>query len=151
VEPDPFVVKDILETSNSIYWIGRHNLRLIHGGEAAALALMKEESREVLLIDERTTRMLVEDAEELCKVLCDQTAYRVVMDTERLGHFRSIVPDIKIIRSSEVAAVAYEKGILSRNLGSKGKEVFASVLYALKFSGCAISWQEIEDYVRALS
>jgi predicted nucleic acid-binding protein len=149
-EPEPSLVRDVLETGNSIYRIDKHDLRLIHGGEAAALALMREKSSDVLLIDERTTRMMVEDPAVLCEVLSSQMSRRVFMDAGRLAHFRTLVPDVKIIRSCEVAAIAYEKGILSRNLGSSGREVFAAVLYALKFSGCAVSWQEIEDYLRAI-
>lgn len=149
-KPDPKVTRRILEDSNSVYRIRKRPLSLVHLGEAEALALLSEVDADALLIDERTTRMLMEDAEGLRGILEDQNNSRVDMDTRRLESFRRAVDGIDIIRSSEIAAVAYEKGILSRNLGFEGKDALMASLYALKFSGCAISWQEIEDYARVL-
>ncbi len=146
MNPEPLITQEILNTANSIYCIKRHPLRLIHEGEAAALALLAGLEASCLLIDERTTRMLIEDADGLRKVLSNQLGRRVDMDRQRLEAFRSIVPGVSIIRSSEIAAVAYEKGILGRNLGNSGKEALMAMLYALKFSGCAISWNELEEY-----
>jgi predicted nucleic acid-binding protein len=145
--PEPLITREIMELSNSIYRVKNHPLHLIHKGEAAALALIAGIEADALLIDERTTRLLIEDAEALRNVLTDQLGRHVDMDHQKLAAFNDIIPDIRIIRSSEVAAVAYEKGILSRNLGNPGKEALMATLYALKFSGCAISWQEIDEYM----
>lgn len=145
--PEPLITQEVLDTANSVYCIKKHPLRLIHVGEAAALALLAGIDASALLIDERTTRMLIEDADGLRVVLSNQLGRRVDIDHQRLEAFRSVVPDVSIIRSSEIAAVAYEKGILGRSLGNNGKEALMAMLYALKFSGCAISWQEIEEYV----
>jgi predicted nucleic acid-binding protein len=144
--PEPLITREILNTANSVYRAKKHPLRLIHEGEAAALALLAGVDASALLIDERTTRMLIEDADGLRGVLCGQLGRRVDMDVRMLDAFRGIVSDVRIIRSSEIAAVAYEKGILGRSLGGCGKEALMAMLYALKFSGCAISWQEIEEY-----
>ena len=146
-DPGPDATCRILDVSNSIYRIRKHRLHLIHRGEAEALALMKQVGADVLLIDERTTRMIIEDAEQLRQILSQQINKRVEIDYEMLMEFKDIVGDIQVIRSSEVAAVAYEKGVLGSSLGAEGKEALAAMLYALKFSGCAISWQEIEDYL----
>ncbi|MFZ2454910.1 MAG: hypothetical protein WAX07_00305 [Candidatus Altiarchaeia archaeon] len=145
--PEPLITREIMDLSNSIYHINNHPLHLIHKGEAAALALIAGIDADVLLIDERTTRLLLEDAEALRVVLSDQMGRRVDMDRQKLAAFNEIIPDIRIIRSSEVAAVAYERGILGRNLGSGGIESLMATLYALKFSGCAISWHEIDEYM----
>jgi predicted nucleic acid-binding protein len=145
--PEPLITQEIMDLSNSIFRVKNHPLHLIHKGEAAALALLAGIEADALLIDERTTRMLIEDAETLRRVLSDQLGRHVDMDHLKLAAFNDIIPDIKIIRSSEVAAVAYEKGILGRNLGNPGKEALMATLYALKFSGCAISWQEIDEYM----
>ena len=47
----------------------------------------------------------------------------------------------KIIRSSELIYVAYKKGLIRW----KNKEILDGLLYALKFKGCAISGDEIEQ------
>jgi predicted nucleic acid-binding protein len=145
--PEPLITQEIMNLSNSIYRVKKHPLHLIHIGEAAALALLSGIEADALLIDERTTRMLIEDAETLRTVLSDQLGRHVDMDHQKLAAFNEIIPDVRIIRSSEVVAVAYEKGILGRNLGNPGKEALMATLYALKFSGCAISWQEIDEYM----
>lgn len=147
MNPEPLITREIMDLSNSIYSIRNHPLRLIHKGEAAALALISGIEADGLLIDERTTRLLIEDAETLRRVLSDQMRRSVEIDEKKLAAFRDILPDIRIIRSSEVAAVAYEKGIIGRNLGNNGKEALMATLYALKFSGCAISWNEIDEYL----
>jgi predicted nucleic acid-binding protein len=145
--PEPLITEEIMNLSNSIYHVKNHPLHLIHKGEAAALALLAGIEADAFLIDERTTRMLIEDPETLRTVLSDQLGRHVDMDHQKLAAFSDILPDISILRSSEVAAVAYEKGILCRNLGNPGKEALMATLYALKFSGCAISWQEINEYM----
>ena len=48
---------------------------------------------------------------------------------------------IKIIRSTELAYVAYKKGLLRYKNG----DVLGAVLYGLKFKGAAISGDEIEE------
>ena len=146
-DPVAGATSDILGISNSIYRVKKHPLRLIHEGEAEALAVMREVGSDVLLIDERTTRMIIENAEQLRQILSQQINRRVDMDYEMLMSFKDLVGDVQVIRSSEVAAVAYEKGLLQKSLGTDGKEALAAMLYALKFSGCAIAWREIEEYL----
>lgn len=147
VNPEPLITEEVMRLSNSVYRIRNHPLHLVHRGEAAALALLSGVEADALLIDERTTRMLIEDPETLRGVLSEQLGRRVDMDSRSLAALRDMLPSVRIIRSCEVAAIAYEKGILGRNLGSSGKDALMATLYALKFSGCAISWREIEEYM----
>lgn len=144
--PSPALTRQIMDVSNSVYHMHKQNIKLIHLGEAAALALAKEINADAFLIDERTMRMVLEDPEQLKVVLSSQVNHGVDIDYKQLELFKALVPNIKLIRSCEVAAVAYEKGVLGKALGDGRKEAFLSVLYALKFSGCSISWDEIEEY-----
>jgi predicted nucleic acid-binding protein len=149
-EANPRLTDEIIEISNSIYSVKKQYIKLIHRGEAGALALVRDIDADGFLIDERTMRMILEDPEMLSSVLRSQTNQRVEINYRNLEVFRELVPQVKIIRSSEVAAVAYEKGVLGENLGDNRKEAFLAVLYALKFSGCAISWDEIDEYTSIL-
>jgi hypothetical protein len=149
-EANTRLTDEIIEVSNSIYSVKKQYIKLIHRGEAGALALARDINADGFLIDERTMRMMIEDPEMLSSVLRSQTNQRVEINYKNLEVFRELIPPVKIIRSSEVAAVAYEKGVLGRNLGDNRKDAFLAVLYALKFSGCAISWDEIEDYASIL-
>lgn len=144
--PSKALVDRIMDVSNSVFRVHRQNIKLIHLGEAAALALAAETNADAFLIDERTMRMLLEDPEQLREILSSQINRSVEIDYRRLEVLRGLIPQINLIRSAEVVAVAYEKGVLGRVLGDGRKEAFLSVLYALKFSGCSISWDEIEEY-----
>jgi predicted nucleic acid-binding protein len=149
-EANPRLTDEIIDVSNSIYSVKKQYIKLIHRGEAGALALARDVGADGFMIDERTMRMIIEDPEMLSSVLSSQINQKVAINYRNLEIFRELVPPVKIIRSSEVAAVAYEKGVLGRNLGDSRKEAFLAVLYALKFSGCAISWGEIEEYAAIL-
>ena len=47
----------------------------------------------------------------------------------------------RFIRSSELVFMAYKKKIIEIN----DKHALEALLYATKFKGCAISWEEIEQ------
>ncbi len=146
-DADPKITDEILERANSIFMLNNHYLRIIHKGEAEAVSLLKEINANALLIDERTMRVLIENPERLRDVLSYQNNHNIGINHRNLELFKGIIPGISVIRSSEIAAIAYERGIFNNYLGSNGKDVLEAVLYALKFSGCAISWQEIEEYL----
>lgn len=146
-DADPKITGEILDRANSIFELSNHYLRIIHKGEAEAISLLKEINANALLIDERTMRLLIENPEQLRDVLSRQNNQNISINHRNLELFSSIIPDVSIIRSAEIAAIAYEKGILNNYIGSNGKDVLEATLYALKFSGCAISWQEIDEYL----
>ena len=52
-----------------------------------------------------------------------------------------IFPNYKFIRSTELVFVAYKKGIINIH----GKNVLDALLYATKFKGSSISFEEIEE------
>ena len=66
-----------------------------------------------------------------------------------LSEFKSRTKGLKVLRSTELALVAYEMGLLDNFLKNHDKnELVDAVLWGLKTRGCAISPHEIEDYVR---
>lgn len=149
-KPDSHLTHRILDLSNSVYSFRGYSMKIIHEGEAEALSLAKAMGADALLVDERTTRLLIEDPEELGKVLSSRNQKEVRMDYGKLQALEKIVSGVSVIRSSEIAAVAYENGILEKYLGKEDHKVLEAVLCALKFSGCSISWDEISEYMRAV-
>jgi hypothetical protein len=114
-------------------------------GEAAALALaqiMKKKTKGdcVIAIDERTARMLVENPENLRKVLERKFHTSVKADLKGLKSFQGF----KIIRSTEIVYMAYKKK-LTKVSGPKALE---ALLYGLRFKGASISDEEIVDYIK---
>ena len=149
--PSNDLTDKILNNSNSIFQINGRSLKILHEAEAEALALAKELNADAFLIDERTTRLLLENPNDLKELLSYRNQKNIAINYKELESLRRLVPKIPIIRSTEVAAIAYEKGIITKNIGMTGTHVLEAVLCALKFSGCAISWDEINEYKRIIS
>jgi predicted nucleic acid-binding protein len=140
----------IAKAANQIYRIHGKPLKIIHEAEAEAIGLALELSADALLIDERTTRLVMESPKQLSELLSYRNKAKVKMDEAALSRFKSILPKTPVIRSAEIVAVAYERGLLTSMHGVEDKSVFEAALNALKFSGCAITWDEIEEYKKAV-
>ena len=133
--------KSVLEIANSIFLGKGKDLHIIDSGEAACLALSsilnKKGIENLIVIDERTTRMLVERPENLAKFLRRKLHVRITFNKNNFSFFKNH----KIIRSAELMYVAYKKGLVDLKNGM----VLDALLYAVKFKGCAISEEEIKE------
>lgn len=141
--------KQLTDLTNSLFRYGKHNVNIIHGGEAESIALMEKQGIQTLLIDERTTRLLIEDREALKKYIEHRTGFHLKINHKIAKQLGDELGSINVIRSSELLAWAYENGLLDRY--GEGRELLHASLYGLKYSGCAISTEEIEDYMRLLA
>lgn len=145
-KPDAESTREIRDAANSIFWIKHKPLRILHEGEAEALVLAKDNG--VLLIDERTLRFLVENPEGMKGLLQRRMNREVYENRDNMKAFQGLSKEVPIIRSSEIIAVAYETGLLEKYFSGEGREVLESCLWALKFSGCSLTREEIDDYLR---
>ncbi|NPA77123.1 MAG: hypothetical protein GXN93_05225 [Candidatus Diapherotrites archaeon] len=139
------LVEEFTRIANSAYVAHHRPLRIIHRGEAEAIILAKIMDN-VLLVDERTIRLLLEDPEELKYLLERRTGAHIRHNRDMTERLQEIAGDVLMLRSADIVAYAYEEGIL----GPKNKEYIEAALYALKYAGCAISEQEIQEYVSKL-
>src|SRR3989344_4929019 len=132
---------EILNLANSFFIGNGKEIHLIDFGEASCLALSRflteRGIKNVLAIDERTTRMLVEKHENMREFLEKKLHVRIKVNHESLRFFNGF----KIIRSTELAYVAYKKGLVKL----KNADVLDALLYAMKFKGASISSEEIEE------
>lgn len=120
-------------------------ISIIQEGEAACLAfvnLVKEDC--VIVIDERTTRMMIEAPENL-EGMMERKLHAPLDSTLSL---LDGMKDFKFIRSAELLYVAWKKGLVLDSGGKKDKDLLDALLYGVKFKGCAISSREIEDMKR---
>jgi hypothetical protein len=133
--------KEILEIANGIFMNGRNNVNIMHLGEASCLALSRilfeKGVDNVIVIDERTTRMLVEKPENLKDLLERKLHTSIALVKKDFGYFK----DFKIIRSAELIYVAWKKNLINFKKGN----VLDALLYALKYKGCSISDEEIGE------
>lgn len=133
--------KEILKIANSIYKESGKKLDLIHNGEASCIALYKilqeRKFQPIIAVDERTTRMLCESPKNLKELLEKKLHTKINYDKTKTKYFLGI----KIIRSTELAYVAYKKGLTQFS----GRPGLDALLHALKYKGCSISYEEIEE------
>ena len=136
---------EIMTLANTCFSGSGREIHLLDVGEASCLALSRilteKGIKNVLAIDERTTRMLAEKHENLREFLEKKLHVKISINHESIKFFR----DFKIIRSPELAYVAYKKGLVDLK---DGKVVLDALLYAMKFKGASISEDEIEEMKR---
>ncbi len=135
---------EILDKANTTFYGADKDIHLIELGEASALAISKmlneKGIKNVIAIDERTTRSLSETPNELKKYLEGKLHTKMTVKQENINFFK----EFKFIRSTELIYVAHKKGVLRL----KGPENLSAILYALKYKGCAISGKEIKEIIK---
>jgi hypothetical protein len=130
----------ILKQANNALKSSRthQRIQLIQSGEASCMAFSNLCNAEnVIVIDERTTRIMIEAPENLKGLLERKLGTQIVEVSDSLSKFKHQ----KFIRSPELIYIAYEKGFLQE----KTKEFLDAILFALKMKGSAISLKEIEE------
>ncbi|MDO8428501.1 MAG: hypothetical protein Q7S92_04785 [Candidatus Diapherotrites archaeon] len=122
-------------------------IQILHKGEAESLALMQQVNSRILCMDEKTTRMLIETPNELRELIQRRQGINIQVNSTILNELNQIIPKPIIIRSTELIALAYEEGLLNETITNTIKAARAA-LYAVKYAGCAVSEEEIENYLR---
>ncbi|PIN92752.1 hypothetical protein COU54_05830 [Candidatus Pacearchaeota archaeon CG10_big_fil_rev_8_21_14_0_10_31_24] len=133
--------REFMEKANHAVMIRGKWVNIVSEAEMACLAissiLSKQNIKSIIAIDERTTRILSEKPESLELLMSKKLHQNIKLQSPDLEIFKGF----QFIRSPELVYVAYKKGLL--NL--KGKKVLEAALYATKFKGSAVSFEEIEQ------
>ncbi len=135
------MTREIINLANNTFFGHGNAIHIIDSGEASCLALSKllneKGVKNVLVVDERTLRILGEKPENLLALLNKKLHTEIESKEENFNFFR----DFRFIRSTELIYIAYKKGIVKL----KNHEVLDALLYAMKFNGCSISDDEISE------
>lgn len=142
--------KEIMSMANNIFVTKNKAIHLVDAGEAAQIALANKLNIKTLVIDERTTRTLLEAPMKLQQHLERESKKPVFVDQKLLNSFLEKVGKFNIIRSSELIVIAYNFGYFDK-YGKDKENALESALYTLKFSGCSLSYEEINDFMRELN
>ena len=132
----------IMTIANSTFHAKGKNIHLIDKGEAASLALSAIlnksdiKKQNVIAVDERTTRMLCENPENLRKLLQKKLRTKIKARKEQYAYFKQF----KIIRSTELIFIANKKKLFDL----QDPRALEAMLYGLKYKGCSISNDEIK-------
>ncbi len=115
-------------------------VEIVSEAEMSCLALssiLTEKGTENLIgVDERTTRLLTEKPENIEKLMSSRMHQQVKLEKNNFGAFKNF----KFIRSTELVYVAFKKGLLQ----IQDPRALEAVLYATKFKGSSVSFEEID-------
>ena len=146
----------IMERANSVLLVKNRPIRILQFGEAEALALAKVMGAPTILIDERATRLMIEDPAALQETIEKRTGKTVAINRNALKELEDETEGLRVIRSAELAIIALERGLLDfqlceahRNDLNARNELLLGMLYALKDAGCALKESEINEYFRS--
>ncbi len=144
---------ELLETANHTYRACGNWIKIVHKGEMESIACAILMGSDTLVIDERTTRVLIESPRLLEKQLSKKLHTGVEVNQENLEKLKIELKDLKVIRSFELATIAYELGLL--NIFAQKEEesivpdirraVLEGVLWGVKLSGCSVRREEIYE------
>lgn len=137
--------KELMDIANSLFVSPREQVKLMHLGEASCLALSKmlseKKIKNIIAIDERTTRMLIEKPENLKELLHRKLHTNIKLVKNNFNYFKNF----QVIRSAELMYVAWKKGLVELK---DGISILDALLYAVKSKGCSVSFEEIEEMKR---
>ncbi len=140
----------LLSLANSLLIVRGKRLKIVHYGEMSTIAAAKMYNARVVVIDERTTRDLIENPESLAAHIKDKLQAKVRVDDAVLKELKAELKGLQVIRSAELVAVAFELGLLDTYVNKCAvpdanvrKVLLDSVLWGVKLHGCAISKEEI--------
>ncbi len=137
--------KRIMKLANNLFYVKGKPVRILHMGEAEMLAMANKLGIEYILIDERTTRMLIEAPFSIKMHFEEEFRANVMLNKNNLRELTKITEGLHAMRSSELIILAYEKGFFKRFQGME-MEALKAALYRVKYSGCSIRFSEIEEY-----
>lgn len=130
---------ELLDMANHFMQVKDNWIDIVSEAEVSCLAVSEELNRRdvenIIAIDERTLRLLCEGPENLERIMSAKIHQRVQMVSTNYNIFSNF----RFIRSSEIVYVAYKKGAFDLT----GKNVLEALLYATKYKGAAISFEEI--------
>ncbi|PIY60542.1 hypothetical protein COY95_01255 [Candidatus Woesearchaeota archaeon CG_4_10_14_0_8_um_filter_47_5] len=146
----------IIDMANTLFLAKGHPIRIVHTAEIEALAAALFYKSSAVIIDERTTRLLIEDPPKLQYLLRKKLHTPIEVDTSALLKLKDLLGEVKVLRSVELATVAFEMGLLESIITNKNnividnphKTLLEGMLWGIKLNGCAVSEQEIKRIIK---
>lgn len=146
----------LLSLANRCYKAKGSNISIVHYGEMETIAAALINKAEAVVIDERTSRYLIDKPVRLAKRMSDKLHTKVDVDKQAIAELRKEIGDLQVIRSTELVAVAFNHGLLDLYISGEEesmvkdlrKNLLEAAIWGLKINGCAISDAEIDDIVK---
>jgi len=143
--------QELLEIANNCFKAKGNYIQIIHKGEMSCIAAALLLDTNVIVVDERTTRLIIENPHKLKNILEHRLHTKVDVNDNNLKKFRNITKNIKIIRSVELVTIAFELGLVDKyipNIENGKRTLLESLLWGVKLDGCSVSKSEIGQIMR---
>ncbi len=147
--PEKFKVSDsdikkrtseIMSVANQCVIANGKFVSIVSSAEMSCLALsdlLREKGVENIIgVDERTTRVMGEDIDSLVRSMSERMHTKIKIDKSKVKYFSKY----RFIRSTEIVYVAFKLGVLNIH----DPKALEAGLYATKFKGASVSFDEIE-------
>ena len=144
------LTKRLMFLGNNMFYVGGKPIHLIDLGETDIIATASLLGIKTLLIDERTTRMLIEAPFKVKDHLEDELRTSVSINEKNYYEFRRSVEGITVLRSVELLSLAYELGYFD-DFGKDKHLAIEAGLYKIKYSGSAVRFDEIQELIKILT
>lgn len=135
--------RKLLDIANKIFRANGKEIHILDEAEVSCIVLSEILSekgiKNVVAVDERTLRLLVEKPEELKNVLKKKLHTKIISNSSDYKFFKGF----NLIRSSELVYILYKNQLI--DLNGHSEKALDALLYAVKFKGCAISDDEIKE------
>ncbi|MFH0961790.1 MAG: hypothetical protein V1820_03845 [archaeon] len=142
----------VMALANGIFHAEGRPIHLIDYGEADAIGLALAIGCGTILVDEKTTRLLIEAPLTLHESLEMRTGKKIGISKENLSELSAALSSLSAIRSAELVAVGFTNGALKKVCcNERGHDLLFGALIAVKENGCSISEAEIGEYVELLA
>jgi predicted nucleic acid-binding protein len=144
---------DLIKLANNCFIAKQNPINIFHEGEMQAIATALLTNAKTIAIDERSTRLLIENPFLLQEHLQKKLHTNIQINHHNIHKIKKIIGDIKVIRSFELGFIAYKLDLLNKYLikeEEKLKEiddiresVLEGMLWAIKLAGCSVKTEDI--------
>lgn len=145
--------KKILEQVNNCFKARNNYVKVFQLAEIETLVLTKELNANAAIIDELITRLLLENPDKIKQIMSKRLRENIEVNKENLRLVQKDFKKVKILRSAELVAIAFEMGILNKyivNIPHARRELLEALLWGVKLNGCAITEQEISEILKTI-
>lgn len=143
--------QELLNLANNCFFARGFPLKIVQMGEMSAVAAAIIYNADAIVIDERTTRQLIENPMKIAEFLGHRLKTNIKVNNENLKRLKEKFGTLRVIRSIELAIAGYELGWFDKYLTQDKearKTLIEAILWGIKIRGASISQNEIDRIVK---
>ncbi|MDD3263886.1 MAG: hypothetical protein PHT94_03245 [Candidatus Nanoarchaeia archaeon] len=147
---DELLTNRLINDINKIYSANAKDVFIAHRGEIEIVAVALNRGKSTLVVDERTTRQLVENPILIANRMENKLHTKIHIDYKLMEDIHKELSFLKVLRSVDLVSRAVELNYFKNFYDNKktGKEFLEGMLWACKLKGCAVMDLEIDEYLK---